>query len=74
MVAGVHEHERRPSYRRALADRFAGDAGVRGRTEEERDTEIAAILDAPVGTVKGRMRLGLDKLRRQLVGFAEEAS
>jgi len=29
-------------------------------------TEIAAMLEAPVGTVKGRMRLGLDKLRRQL--------
>ena len=29
-------------------------------------TEIADMLDAPVGTVKGRMRLGLDKLRRQL--------
>jgi RNA polymerase sigma-70 factor (ECF subfamily) len=29
-------------------------------------TEIATMLDAPVGTVKGRMRLGLDKLRRSL--------
>ena len=29
-------------------------------------TEIAGMLDAPVGTVKGRMRLGLEKLRRQL--------
>jgi RNA polymerase sigma-70 factor, ECF subfamily len=29
-------------------------------------TEIAGMLDAPVGTVKGRMRLGLDKLRREL--------
>ena len=26
-------------------------------------TEIAAMLELPVGTVKGRMRLGLDKLR-----------
>ena len=27
-------------------------------------TEIADMLDAPVGTVKGRMRLGLKKMRR----------
>lgn len=30
-------------------------------------TEIAAMLDMPVGTVKGRMRLGLEKLRSQLL-------
>jgi RNA polymerase sigma-70 factor, ECF subfamily len=29
-------------------------------------TEIADILDAPVGTIKGRMRLGLKKMRAQL--------
>ena len=29
-------------------------------------TEIAGMLDAPVGTVKGRMRLGLQKLSQQL--------
>jgi RNA polymerase sigma-70 factor (ECF subfamily) len=29
-------------------------------------TEIAAMLETPVGTVKGRMRLGLDKLRNSL--------
>ena len=29
-------------------------------------TEIAAMLDAPVGTVKGRMRLGLAKMRDHL--------
>ena len=29
-------------------------------------TEIADILETPVGTVKGRMRLGLEKLRNQL--------
>jgi RNA polymerase sigma-70 factor, ECF subfamily len=29
-------------------------------------TEIAAMLETPVGTVKGRMRLGLEKLRNQL--------
>src|SRR6185312_13110937 len=32
-------------------------------------TEIASILDTPVGTVKGRMRLGLQKLRSQLQGW-----
>jgi RNA polymerase sigma-70 factor (ECF subfamily) len=31
-------------------------------------TEIAAMLDLPVGTVKGRMRLGLQKLRLSLAG------
>jgi RNA polymerase sigma-70 factor, ECF subfamily len=30
--------------------------------------EIASMLDTPVGTVKGRMRLGLQKLRTQLQG------
>jgi len=29
-------------------------------------TEIAAMLDTPVGTVKGRMRLGMEKMRGAL--------
>jgi RNA polymerase sigma-70 factor (ECF subfamily) len=29
-------------------------------------TEIAGMLDQPIGTVKGRMRLGLEKMRRAL--------
>ena len=29
-------------------------------------TQIADMLETPVGTVKGRMRLGLEKMRRQL--------
>jgi RNA polymerase sigma-70 factor, ECF subfamily len=29
-------------------------------------SQIAEMLQMPIGTVKGRMRLGLDKLRRQL--------
>lgn len=34
-------------------------------------SQIAELLDEPIGTVKGRMRLGLEKLRRQLSeGFA----
>lgn len=31
--------------------------------------EIASMLGAPVGTVKGRMRLGPGKLREQLQGW-----
>jgi RNA polymerase sigma-70 factor (ECF subfamily) len=31
--------------------------------------EIASMLDAPVGTIKGRMRLGLEKLRTHLRGW-----
>ncbi len=34
-------------------------------------TEIASMLDAPIGTVKGRMRLGLEKMRAQLGGLKE---
>lgn len=34
-------------------------------------SEIASMLDTPVGTVKGRMRLGLHKMRAQLRGPAE---
>src|SRR3954466_4551787 len=33
-------------------------------------TEIAEMLETPVGTIKGRMRLGLNKLRDQLSGGA----
>jgi RNA polymerase sigma-70 factor (ECF subfamily) len=34
-------------------------------------SEIAAMLETPIGTVKGRIRLGLEKLRGQLGDFAE---
>ena len=33
-------------------------------------SEIADMLEAPVGTIKGRKRLGLDKMRRGLEGVA----
>ena len=31
-------------------------------------SEIAAMLNEPLGTIKGRMRLGMDKIRASLVG------
>ena len=34
-------------------------------------SEIARMLDTPIGTVKGRMRLGLEKMRGQLAGMKE---
>jgi RNA polymerase sigma-70 factor (ECF subfamily) len=34
-------------------------------------SEIADMLEAPIGTIKGRMRLGLEKLRGQLAGIQE---
>jgi RNA polymerase sigma-70 factor, ECF subfamily len=34
-------------------------------------SEIASMLDTPIGTVKGRMRLGLEKMRSQLGGLCE---
>jgi RNA polymerase sigma-70 factor, ECF subfamily len=36
-------------------------------------TEIASMLDTPVGTIKGRMRLGLSKMRITLTDPAEAA-
>jgi RNA polymerase sigma-70 factor (ECF subfamily) len=37
-------------------------------------SEIATMLETPIGTVKGRIRLGLDKLRSQLGALAPEGS
>ena len=34
-------------------------------------SEIATMIDTPIGTVKGRMRLGLEKMRHQLAGLQE---
>jgi len=35
-------------------------------------SEIAEMLSVPIGTVKGRMRLGMEKMRGQLAPSAEE--
>ena len=35
-------------------------------------SQIAEMLEMPIGTVKGRMRLGLEKLRRSLEGLVSE--
>ena len=37
-------------------------------------TEIADMLGVPIGTVKGRMRLGLSKLRTQFEPLGEAVS
>jgi RNA polymerase sigma-70 factor (ECF subfamily) len=37
-------------------------------------TEIAKMLDTPIGTVKGRMRLGLEKMRAQLGSLSPEVA
>jgi RNA polymerase sigma-70 factor (ECF subfamily) len=37
-------------------------------------SEIATMLETPIGTVKGRMRLGLGKMRDRLGGLAPEAT
>lgn len=34
-------------------------------------SEIAAHLDEPIGTIKGRLRLGMDKLRHMMHSFIE---
>ena len=37
-------------------------------------SEIAEMLQTPIGTVKGRMRLGLEKLRERLAAIAPEVA
>jgi len=37
-------------------------------------TEISDLLELPLGTVKGRMRLGMEKLRGELSTFEGELS
>ncbi len=69
-VLGIVHHRAIEQLRRSSVHdkRRASDEGLEERLEsgESTHTEIAGILEAPVGTVKGRMRLGLEKLRNQL--------
>ena len=84
---GVEERHEAPELTDVEAARREEARSVRGALEtlpeEQRRTielayfggfthsQIAELLDEPIGTVKGRMRLGLDKLRRQLAeGYA----
>jgi RNA polymerase sigma-70 factor, ECF subfamily len=63
--------------RREAAERVRGALGELPREQSQVITlayfggfshsEIAAMLGAPLGTIKGRMRLGLEKLRDSLV-------
>ena len=46
-------------------------AGVLAPGQEFSLREIATMLDQPVGTIKGRMRLGLTKMRMALGDPAE---
>jgi RNA polymerase sigma-70 factor, ECF subfamily len=79
---GVEERHEAPVRTDVEAARREEARSVRGALdtlpEEQRRTielayfggfshsQIAELLNEPIGTVKGRMRLGLDKLRRQL--------
>jgi RNA polymerase sigma-70 factor (ECF subfamily) len=50
-----------PSQRQVIELAFLGELTCK---------EVAKLLELPLGTVKGRMRLGLDKMRRSLGGAA----
>ena len=62
--------------RRDVADRVRGALGDLPQEQSQvielayfggfSHAEIASMLDAPLGTIKGRMRLGLEKLRDTL--------
>jgi len=68
--------------RRETADRLRQALGLLPREQSQvielayfggfSHSEIADMLGAPIGTVKGRMRLGLEKIRATLAeGFPE---
>ncbi len=56
-----------------LPDRAVQGASSWPTSAASRHSQIADQLDMPIGTVKGRMRLGLDKLRKTLMGDPEPA-
>jgi RNA polymerase sigma-70 factor, ECF subfamily len=82
-MEGIEERFEAPERTDVEAARREEAASVRGALEALPDeqckvielayfggfshSQIAEMLEMPVGTVKGRMRLGLEKLRRQLV-------
>ena len=51
------------SYESAMTNSNLAETGEFGRKQTE-------LLDEPIGTIKGRMRLGLGKLRDQLADLA----
>jgi RNA polymerase sigma-70 factor (ECF subfamily) len=85
-MEGVEEREQAPELTEVEAVRREEARELRGVLEtlpdDQRRTielayfggfsqsEIAEMLDMPIGTVKGRMRLGLEKMRRALAGVA----
>ena len=86
VVEGIEEREQAPELTEVEAVRREEARQVRSALEslpdEQRRTielayfggfsqsEIAEMLEMPIGTVKGRMRLGLEKMRRELAGVA----
>ena len=81
-LEGVVERQEAPERTDVEVARREEARSVRGALEvlpvEQRQTielayfggfthsQIADLIDEPIGTVKGRMRLGLDKMRREL--------
>jgi len=78
LIEGRPAEERTDSevIRRDVADRVRGALGALPQEQSQvialayfggfSHSEIASMLDAPLGTIKGRMRLGLEKMRDML--------